>query len=119
MDIFTTVLTRVVPVPIKSADLKVKAVLKDAAAGELKEDLDHVENHAYYFDNDNDNDNDKKKQKHKKQKTKLDHEQDPSAISDTMESDASLKSSKSKQQPQADEGVTEAEDGTKHLDLYV
>lgn len=49
MDIFTTQLTRVVPVPIKPASLKVKALLKEAATGELKEDHDHVENHEHYF----------------------------------------------------------------------
>ena len=49
MDIFTTQLTRVVPVPIKPADLKVKALLKEAATGKLKEDLLHMENHEYYF----------------------------------------------------------------------
>ena len=49
MDIFTTQLTRVVPVPIKPADLKVKALLKEAPAGKLKEDLLHLENHEYYF----------------------------------------------------------------------
>ncbi len=49
MDIFTTALTRVVPVPIKPANLKVKALLKEAGAGKLKEDPDHLENHDYYF----------------------------------------------------------------------
>lgn len=49
MDIFTTVLTRVVPVPIKPASLKVKALLKEAATGKLTEDHDHLENHEYYF----------------------------------------------------------------------
>jgi len=48
MDIFTTVLTRVVPVPIKPANLKVKALLKEAATGGLKEDPDHLENHDYF-----------------------------------------------------------------------
>jgi len=50
MDIFTTQLTRVVPVPIKPATLKVKALLKDAASAKLKEDPDHLENHEYYFE---------------------------------------------------------------------
>jgi hypothetical protein len=38
MDIFTTVLTRVVPVPIKRANLKVKALEKEAAASSISED---------------------------------------------------------------------------------
>ncbi|MCJ8322010.1 MAG: hypothetical protein MJK12_20420 [Colwellia sp.] len=49
MDIFTTQLTRVVPVPIKPTNLKVKALLKEAATGKLKDDPDHLENHEYYF----------------------------------------------------------------------
>ena len=50
MDIFTTQLARVVQTPIKPANLKVKALLKESGAGKLKEDLDHLENHDYYFD---------------------------------------------------------------------
>lgn len=49
MDIFTTALTRVVPVPIKSEKLKVKALLKESAINELTDDLDHLENHDSYF----------------------------------------------------------------------
>jgi len=111
MDIFTTVLTRVVPIPIKSADLKVKAVLKDAAVGELKEDLDHVENHDYYFNND------KKKQKGNEKNKNSDGEQSKES---TIEQETSVLKSKNKKLGEhADEGVTESEDGTKHLDLYV
>jgi hypothetical protein len=49
MDIFTTQLVRVVPVPIKPTSLKVKALLKEAGTSKLKEDPDHLENHDYYF----------------------------------------------------------------------
>ena len=49
MDIFTKQLTRVVAVPIKPANLKVKALLKEAGTSKLKEDLDHLENHDNYF----------------------------------------------------------------------
>lgn len=49
MDIFTTQLTRVVPVPIKRANLKVKALLKEAANSKLTQDPNHLENHEYYF----------------------------------------------------------------------
>lgn len=51
MDIFTTQLTRVVPVKIKTEQLKVKGLVKDAAASKLSDDPDHLENHDYYFDN--------------------------------------------------------------------
>ncbi len=50
MDIFTTQLTRVVPVPIKSENLKVKALLKEAAIKKLKQDSDAAEEHDYYLD---------------------------------------------------------------------
>ena len=49
MDIFTTVLTKVVPTPIKSVNLKVKALVKDAETGKLSEDPDHLENHDSYY----------------------------------------------------------------------
>ena len=54
MDIFTTQLTRVVPVPIKPTSLKVKALLKEAANSKLHQDPDHVEYHEYYFTNEED-----------------------------------------------------------------
>jgi len=50
MDIFTTVLTRVVPVPIKPARLRVKALVKEPATNELTDDIDHLENHEQYVD---------------------------------------------------------------------
>lgn len=40
MDIFTTQLTRVVPVPIKRTSLKVKALVKESAAHEISEEID-------------------------------------------------------------------------------
>ena len=55
MDIFTTQLTRVVPVPIKPASLKVKALLKESANAKLTQDPDHLENHDYYFTSEEDN----------------------------------------------------------------
>lgn len=38
MDIFTTQLTRIVPVPIQPEKLRVKALIKEAAMGKLKGD---------------------------------------------------------------------------------
>jgi len=49
MDIFTTQLTRTVPVPIKPTSLKVKALLKESANKKLSHDPDHLENHNFYF----------------------------------------------------------------------
>jgi hypothetical protein len=48
MDIFTTVLTRVVPVPIKPADLKVKALTKGAAANAVSDDIAGLEEQPSY-----------------------------------------------------------------------
>jgi len=50
MDIFTTVLTRVVSTPIKPTRLRVKALAKEPATNELTDDLDHLENHEQYVD---------------------------------------------------------------------
>lgn len=108
MDIFTTVLTRVVPVPIKPANLKVKALLKEAGTGKLKEDLDHLENHDYYFG--------QQKLAHEKD------EPDEQAKNAEKESlvDANTNSSKNEKYTEADNnGVSVSKDGTKHLDLYV
>lgn len=49
MDIFTTALTRVVPVPIKPANVRVKAVSKDTAAHNASEDLDDLEYHQFHY----------------------------------------------------------------------
>tara|TARA_R110000737_G_scaffold163399_1_gene190990 strand:+ start:562 stop:894 length:333 start_codon:yes stop_codon:yes gene_type:complete len=49
MDIFTTALTRVVPVPIKPTNLKVKALQKSAGASAVSDDIGDVEEHELYF----------------------------------------------------------------------
>lgn len=49
MDIFTTVLTRVVPVPIKPASLKVKALMKVATTHTVSDDIAGLEEPALYF----------------------------------------------------------------------
>ncbi len=114
MDIFTTALTRVVPVPIKPADLKVKALLKEAGAGKLKEDLDHLENHDYYF---GENDSDNKRNDHDESK-----EKDDSKVKKAETSAGESKVADKKQdthQNHKNDGVTESKDGVKHLDLYI
>ena len=110
MDIFTTVLTRVVPVPIKPANLKVKALLKEAGAGKLKEDLDHLENHDYYF-------SEKKSSNEENNK-----ENDEGYNSETEEAESTNTESEladKKHSDNIDDGITESKDGVKHLDLYV
>lgn len=116
MDIFTTVLTRVVPVPIKPANLKVKALLKEAGASKLKEDLDHLENHDYYFSDD------KKKQKGSEQDKSSAGEQAEAANVESTNVEPENTTVESTDKHHADntsEGVTESKDGVKHLDLYV
>lgn len=114
MDIFTTQLTRVVPVPIKPAKLKVKALLKDAGAGKLKEDLDHLENHDYYF-NQSDESIQALKDEQEHQSTKDDEKNAES--SNQIKDDAKKKAEQSSEKANHDE-VIEV-DGVKHLDLYV
>jgi len=111
MDIFTTVLTRVVPVPIKPANLKVKALLKEAGTGKLKEDLDHLENHDYYFG--------QKKADNEQNKDEESKNKDDSEVMQAESSSAESKLADKKQTNNTDEGVTESKDGVKHLDLYV
>lgn len=49
MDIFTTQLTRVVPVTIQPEKLKVKALLKGEPLGELKDDMKELTASDYAF----------------------------------------------------------------------
>jgi hypothetical protein len=113
MDIFTTQLTRVVPVPIKPTSLKVKALLKDAANAKLKEDHDHLENHEYYFEKEED-------QYHANHQENSEKDKDEQQLSET----------KNSMPPAQKDGTTdrkgEQENSTKniidkdnHLDLYV
>lgn len=48
VDIFTTQLTRVVPVPIKPTSLKVKALVKNTAMSALSQDDERLEDDEYY-----------------------------------------------------------------------
>lgn len=48
MDIFTTALTRVVPVPIKRENLKVKKLAKEAASSAVSDDIIGLEDHEPY-----------------------------------------------------------------------
>jgi len=49
MDIFTTALTRVVPVPIKPVNLKVKALAKGAPTHGVSDDIAGLEEPPLYF----------------------------------------------------------------------
>ncbi|MGL1958152.1 MAG: hypothetical protein OCD00_12635 [Colwellia sp.] len=110
MDIFTTQLTRVVPVPIKPTHLKVKALLKDAGASKLKEDPDHLENHDYYVHQSNDKDQ-------PEPQSTSSHEQlvDEESSSTPIQSKACEGSEDNKNEVITDE---EEKKQVKHLDLY-
>jgi len=106
MDIFTTVLTRVVPVPIKPANLKVKALLKSANVGNLTEDFDHLENHDNYFDDDS------SKKESLDSNNHPEHQEHQEVIGENDLTD--------EKQIKADSsGISESLDGVKHLDIYI
>ena len=96
MDIFTTQLTRIVPVPIKPENLKVKALLKEAAIGKLKEDSEHLENHDYVVSSD-ENTEDKNASEH--------NNQHKHARSESQEKDESI--------------IKKDKDNNPHLDIFV
>jgi hypothetical protein len=108
MDIFTTQLTRVVPVPIKPTSLKVKALLKDAANSKLTQDLDHLENHEYYFTSDADEYHGSEKKSEQETKKKL---AQPNA-------DDQATNAKKDNISNQDEMVETKNVKIKHLDLY-
>ena len=107
MDIFTTQLTRVVPVPIKPASLKVKALLKDAGASKLKEDPDHLENHEYYFSKDQaETESEAKQQRHSQDNSQSKKDAAESIINECSNEKAAKQ-------------TNDETNKVKHLDLYV
>ncbi|MEY8198674.1 MAG: hypothetical protein RPS47_05495 [Colwellia sp.] len=118
MDIFTTQLTRVVPVPIKPASLKVKALLKEAANHKLTQDPDHLENHEYYFTQEEDKYHDSQ------QETKQETEQEQAAQQNKEEKkhadsiNNEVGSEQKKEQIDVEKTSGGNKDNTKHLDLY-
>jgi hypothetical protein len=110
MDIFTTQLVRLVQIPIKPANLKVKALLKEARTSKLKEDPEHLENHNYYFDNKHtDNDTNEENEQESKSAEKKAETSDDKLVEVTNEESAGS----------IDEKSAKSKGGVKHLDLYV
>jgi glucan-binding YG repeat protein len=109
MDIFTTQLTRVVPVPIKPVSLKVKALLKESANAKLTQDPDHLENHEYYFTNEEDQYHTSQQQEHENKRVAEDNED---CSSEVQEQESSLSE-------KAVEHNVEKKKKIKHLDLYI
>ncbi|NQZ20491.1 MAG: hypothetical protein HRT53_00380 [Colwellia sp.] len=114
MDIFTTVLTRVVPVPIKPERLRVKALSKEPATNELTDDIDHLENHEQYIDSSKDS---AEQQKNKQQVSYINEAVDESS---TIPNDEDSKIVTDKEElilPKKDQQQTDK--AIKHLDIFV
>ena len=126
MDIFTTVLTRVVPVPIKKANLKVKALAKEAAAHGVSDDIQGLEDHELYLKKTTDQQNDaQKQQKQQEQEVILgapvDEVIEPSAVpSDNTGQNVDIYDDSDSAKPSVKKSSTaNEEDEPPHLDLFV
>jgi hypothetical protein len=117
MDIFTTQLTRVVPVPIKPASLKVKALLKDAANTKLSQDSDHLEYHEYYFTKEDDQYH-SSQQEAKQDTSKEQHAQPETDIVEPESNNDEFAAKKSVELETSDEQTDQKNNKPKHLDLY-
>lgn len=114
MDIFTTVLTRVVPVPIKPERLRVKPLEKEPSANELTDDADHLENHEQYVDSSNDSSQQKKNQQ---QKPFVDEIVDDSTNNQKDELSTVITHKEELIHPKKDQ--QKKDDEVKHLDIFV
>ena len=114
MDIFTTVLTRVVPVPIKPARLRVKALEKEPSASALTDDADHLENHEQYIESAKDSSEQKK---NKQQEPYVDEMVDDSTSSLDDELSTVITHKEEFIHPKKDQTKTDEE--VKHLDIFV
>jgi hypothetical protein len=114
MDIFTTVLTRVVPVPIKPERLRVKALEKEPSANALTDDADHLENHEQYFDLSKDSP-EQKKNKH--QEHYVNEVVDDTIDTQRNEEPATITHKEELIHPKKDQ--TKTDETIKHLDIFV
>jgi len=114
MDIFTTVLTRVVPVPIKPERLRVKALEKEPSTNELTDDADHLENHEQYIDSSKDSSEQKNK---KQQKHAVDEIVDDSSNNLNDELSPAITHKEELIHPKEDQQQTDED--VKHLDIFV
>jgi hypothetical protein len=93
----------------------VKALLKEAGTGSLKEDLDHLENHDYYFNDSKLNSEAQENNDNEHNKPEIEQANNTQPEDElAVQSPTNSENSKNKNQ-----GLTESEDGVKHLDLYV
>lgn len=112
MDIFTTALTRVVPVPIKPTDLKVKALAKSAASHGVSDDVQGLEDHEYYYKKSSDRE--PSKEEGHKDSAADNIEASPVPADNTGQHvDIFDDSDENK------DGITRNKEGKPHLDLFV
>lgn len=114
MDIFTTVLTRVVPVPIKPERLRVKALEKEPSANALTDDADHLENHEQYVDTSKDS---SEQNKNKQQEHHIDEVVDDTIDNQNDEGPVIITHKEELLHPKKDHKGTD--ESIKHLDIFV
>jgi Na+-translocating ferredoxin:NAD+ oxidoreductase RnfG subunit len=118
MDIFTTVLTRVVQTPIKPERVRVKALSKEPAMNELTDDLDHLENHEQYVDLSKEDSEKKQNKQHQNQ-----HEEKSSLYvdeaSDGYEGDTATVIIHKEELIHPKKKYDEPDEDIHHLDIFV
>ena len=112
MDIFTTALTKVVPVKIKPETLKVKALYKDTKAKPLSDDSNRLENHEYYFSVNDKNNAKEKDQKSSDNHSTEDFEQGIKASEDVIIHKDEILHPKEHPKSEDDDEIT-------HLDIFI
>jgi 3-isopropylmalate dehydratase small subunit len=116
MDIFTTVLTRVVPVPIKPERLRVKALSKEPSTNKLTDDLDHLESHEQYVDLSKEH-SEKKHAKQNKQEQHIDEFVDDSSSNECDDMATVITHKEEFIHPKKDQQKPDKD--IHHLDLFV
>lgn len=111
MDIFTTALTKVVPVTIKPESLKVKALIKDSGPKALSDDSNHLENHEQYYAV-RENNKDQNSSKNHKKHDENDFEQGIKASEDVIIHKDEILHPKEHNKDGDDEDIT-------HLDIFI
>ncbi len=116
MDIFTTALIRVRTSPIKPDKLKVKALHKDSATRELKEDSDHLEDHQLYFVDEEplavqNNDAAASEQEHKEVRDVFEQ--------NILPTEVVITDKKEILHPEPKKSANDPDDDIKHLDLFI
>ncbi|MGB2742517.1 MAG: hypothetical protein WBC60_18385 [Cognaticolwellia sp.] len=111
MDIFTTALTRVVPVPIKPVNLKVKALAKSAATDAVSDDISGLEEQPLYI-----------------KKTSIEQSSDKKSSDNKADSEGNINESSVELKENTgqhidvfddNDNVSPENDGKSHLDIFV